>query len=100
MFLSQPATRMLLEQGSAAAGCPATSCHGGAGGCISGSSKLCGICRTLKPGTRAGTPWRQQLLMLGLSSKLLVDAEKALVLQPKDKDKEPAGGGNACASCY
>jgi hypothetical protein len=25
-----------------------------------------------------GTPWRQQLLMLGLSSKLLVDAEKAL----------------------
>lgn len=37
-----------------------------------------------------GTPWRQQLLMLGLSSKLLVDAEKALDIQ-----KAAAGGAAA-----
>ena len=41
-----------------------------------------------------GTPWRQQLLMLGLSSKLLVDAEKAL-----DIRKVNSGFRVVAASC-
>ncbi len=40
-----------------------------------------------------GTPWRQQLLMLGLSSKLLVDAEKALDIQ------KAASSGAGALSC-
>ncbi len=42
-----------------------------------------------------GTPWRQQLLMLGLSSKLLVDAEKALDIRKVSQ----AGGGARDLPC-
>lgn len=39
-----------------------------------------------------GTPWRHQLLMLALSAKLLVDAEKALDVQKRS-------GANANSMC-
>ena len=40
-----------------------------------------------------GTPWRQQLLMLGLSSKLLVDAEKSLYIRKVRQLSSPCVSG-------